>query len=123
TGSARRTSRGRRASFPTSPVSRPRSESLPGPDSTRTATPPPDPGSKLGRLMSGHIDVSIEQKSAPPAQDGKRHPNTCPRCQSHYRDDELEASLFVCAQCSHHFPVPARKRVAQLADPGTFVEE
>jgi acetyl-CoA carboxylase carboxyl transferase beta subunit len=73
--------------------------------------------------MSGHIDVSIEQKSAPPAQDGKRHPNTCPRCQSHYRDDELEASLFVCAQCSHHFPVPARKRVTQLADPGTFLEE
>ena len=73
--------------------------------------------------MSGHIDVSIEQKSAPPAQDGKRHPNTCPRCQSHYRDDELETSLFVCAQCSHHFPVPARKRVTQLADPGTFLEE
>ncbi len=73
--------------------------------------------------MSGHIDVSIEQKSAPPSEDGKRHPNTCPKCQSHYRDDELEASLFVCPQCSHHFPVAARKRVTQLADPGTFVEE
>jgi acetyl-CoA carboxylase carboxyl transferase beta subunit len=73
--------------------------------------------------MSGHVDVSIEQKGTPPSADGKRHPNTCPKCQSHYRDDELEAGLFVCAHCSHHFPVPARTRVAQLADAGTFVEE
>jgi acetyl-CoA carboxylase carboxyl transferase beta subunit len=73
--------------------------------------------------MSGHVDVSIEQKGTPPPADGKRHPNTCPKCESHYRDDELEAGLFVCAHCSHHFPVPARKRVDQLADAGTFVEE
>jgi acetyl-CoA carboxylase carboxyl transferase subunit beta len=73
--------------------------------------------------MSSHIDVSIEQKGEPAPGNGKPHPNTCPRCQSHYRDDELDASLFVCAQCGHHFPVPARKRVEQLADPGTFVEE
>jgi acetyl-CoA carboxylase carboxyl transferase subunit beta len=73
--------------------------------------------------MASHIDVSIEQKSAPPAKDAKQHPNTCPKCESHYRDDELEAALFVCAQCGHHFPVPARKRVEQLADSGTFVEE
>jgi acetyl-CoA carboxylase carboxyl transferase beta subunit len=73
--------------------------------------------------MSGHVDVSIEQTGTPPSADGKRHPNTCPKCQSHYRDDELEAGLFVCAHCSHHFPVPARTRVAQLADAGTFVEE
>jgi acetyl-CoA carboxylase carboxyl transferase beta subunit len=73
--------------------------------------------------MSGHVDVSIEQKGTPPPADGKRHPNTCPKCESHYRDDELEAGLFVCAHCNHHFPVPARKRVDQLADAGTFVEE
>ena len=73
--------------------------------------------------MSGHVDVSIEQKDAPPSVDGKRHPNTCPKCESHYRDDELEAGLFVCAHCNHHFPVPARKRVDQLADAGTFMEE
>jgi acetyl-CoA carboxylase carboxyl transferase beta subunit len=73
--------------------------------------------------MSGHVDVSIEQKDAPPSADGKRHPNTCPKCESHYRDDELEAGLFVCAHCNHHFPVPARTRVDQLADAGTFVEE
>jgi acetyl-CoA carboxylase carboxyl transferase subunit beta len=73
--------------------------------------------------MSGHIDVSIEQKAAAPEKNGKPHPNTCPKCDSHFRDDELDASLFVCTQCGHHFPVPARKRVAQLADPGSFAEE
>ena len=57
------------------------------------------------------------------ADDGKRHPNTCPRCHSHYRDDELEQTLRVCSQCGHHFPVRARERIAQLADRGTFAEE
>jgi acetyl-CoA carboxylase carboxyl transferase beta subunit len=67
------------------------------------------------------IDVSIEtdDKPAPPPQ----HPNTCPRCHSHYRDDELERSLWVCAQCGHHFPMRARARIAWLADEGSFVEE
>ncbi len=73
--------------------------------------------------MAERVDVSIEQRDAPPESDGKRHPNTCPKCDSHYRDDELESAQFVCAHCNHHFPVPARKRIDQLADPGTFVEE
>jgi acetyl-CoA carboxylase carboxyl transferase beta subunit len=67
------------------------------------------------------IDVSIEtnERPLPPAE----HPNTCPRCQSHYRDDELEAALWVCGHCGHHFPMRARDRIAWLADPGSFVEE
>src|SRR5918992_1022180 len=69
------------------------------------------------------IDVSTEHKHAPPEQPAKRHPNTCPGCGSHYRDDELEANLRVCAHCGHHFPVKARERIAQLVDPGTFEEE
>ena len=70
----------------------------------------------------GRIDVSIEHKQAPepPAQ---KHPNTCPRCGSHYRDDELASNLRVCTQCGYHFPVKARERIAQLADPGSFCEE
>ena len=73
---------------------------------------------------SSRIDVSIEHKHTPPAEPaGKKHPNTCPGCGSHYRDDELEASLRVCPQCGHHFPVRARERIAQLTDEGSFVEE
>ncbi len=70
------------------------------------------------------IDVSVEHRDAP--TDGDRrpeHPNTCPKCGSHYRDDELERNLRVCPHCGHHFPVPARERVEQLSDPGAFEEE
>jgi acetyl-CoA carboxylase carboxyl transferase beta subunit len=67
------------------------------------------------------IDVSVEtgDQPAPPPD----HPNTCPSCHSHYRDDELEQSLWVCEQCGHHFPMRASARIASLADPGSFVEE
>src|SRR5205809_5159640 len=72
--------------------------------------------------MSSRIDVSIEHRNVPEPP-GKKHPNTCPECQSHYRDDELEAALWVCPQCGHHFPMRARSRIASLADAGSFVEE
>jgi len=73
--------------------------------------------------MASRIDVSIEDRRRDePADTGRRHPNTCPRCGSHYRDDELEAALRVCPHCGHHFPVRVRERIAQLADGGTFVE-
>src|SRR5947209_1213758 len=72
--------------------------------------------------MTSRIDVSIEHRNVPEPPD-KKHPNTCPQCDSHYRDDELEAVLWVCPHCSHHFPMGARSRIASLADQGTFVEE
>jgi acetyl-CoA carboxylase carboxyl transferase subunit beta len=67
------------------------------------------------------IDVSVEtnDQPTPPPTD----PNTCPSCHSHYRDDELEQSLWVCEQCGHHFPMRAPARIASLADPGSFTEE
>src|ERR687886_1188869 len=73
--------------------------------------------------MAARIDVSIEHKHAPPEPDGKRHPNTCPQCGSHYRDDELEQHLNVCPQCGHHFPMRAQARIKLLADEGSFSEE
>src|SRR5919202_2597472 len=72
--------------------------------------------------MASRIDVSIEHKQLPDPGP-RRHPNTCPSCGSHYRDDELEQHLGVCPQCGHHFPLRARARIAQLADEETFVEE
>jgi acetyl-CoA carboxylase carboxyl transferase subunit beta len=71
----------------------------------------------------GRVDVSVEDKRAQEQASAKAHPNTCPDCGSHYRDDELARSLRVCAQCGHHFPVGARERIEQLADPGSFAEE
>jgi acetyl-CoA carboxylase carboxyl transferase subunit beta len=72
-------------------------------------------------MTESRIDVKVEQ--LPPAPADEQHANTCPGCQSHYRDDELEAALYVCGQCGHHFPMPARARIAWLADAGSFVEE
>jgi acetyl-CoA carboxylase carboxyl transferase beta subunit len=73
-------------------------------------------------MSSSRIDVSIEHRGVPQPS-GDKHPNTCPGCDSHYRDDELEANLWVCPQCGHHFPMKARARIASLADDGSFVEE
>jgi acetyl-CoA carboxylase carboxyl transferase subunit beta len=74
--------------------------------------------------MESRVDVTVEgRENSRPESDGKRHPNTCPGCHSHYREDELEQTLRVCPQCGHHFPVRARARIAQLTDTGTFAEE
>ena len=72
-------------------------------------------------MSETRIDVRVEQVENATA--GGAHPNTCPDCGSHYRDDELEAALYVCGHCGHHFRMPARARIAWLADPGSFVEE
>ena len=72
---------------------------------------------------SDRVDVSVEDKRKPESSRGKAHPNTCLRCGSHYRDEELAQNLRVCQQCGYHFPVRAPERIQQLADPGSFVEE
>jgi len=75
-------------------------------------------------MSSRQIDVSIEHKHADPERrDGAGHPNTCPSCGSHYRDDELAEHLRVCPQCGYHFPVRAPDRIGPPADAGTFDEE
>jgi acetyl-CoA carboxylase carboxyl transferase subunit beta len=71
----------------------------------------------------GRVDVEVENKRPEESPEGKAHPNTCPGCGSHYRDDELAKTLRVCPQCGHHFRVGARERIGQVADPGSFEEE
>ena len=73
-------------------------------------------------MSDARIDVQVEHKDAPPPAE-KKHPNTCPKCGSHYRDDELDAALWVCGHCGHHYPMRARKRIDWYADPGSFQEE
>ena len=72
-------------------------------------------------MADTRIDVQVEHRHAPPPE--RKHPNTCPRCASHYRDDELAQALYVCAHCGHHLPMPARARIEWLADEESFVEE
>jgi len=95
-----------------------------------TASSPGEPapveaGSKIRRSMAEpepRIDVRVENTAAAPAGDQK-HPNTCPSCGSHYREDELALALYVCGHCGHHYPMPAWARIELLADRGSFVEE
>jgi acetyl-CoA carboxylase carboxyl transferase beta subunit len=73
-------------------------------------------------MSDDRIDVHVEHKDAPPPPE-RKHPNTCPSCGSHFRDDELDAQLWVCSQCGHHYPMRARARIAWYADEGSFTEE
>ena len=69
------------------------------------------------------IQVEVEREEAAPEllrAPTRPHPNTCPVCKSHYREDELRAQLRVCTVCGYHFAVGAEERVEQLADPGSF---
>ncbi len=46
----------------------------------------------------------------------------CPGCQQTIFRKEAERQLGVCPECDYHWYVPARQRIAQVLDDGTFEE-
>lgn len=46
----------------------------------------------------------------------------CPGCGRAIYTPELQSAGHVCAQCQYHFRLPARDRIAQLVDAGSFKE-
>ena len=46
----------------------------------------------------------------------------CTACNTTVYKKEVEARHHVCPECDHHFTMPARDRIAQLLDEGTFEE-
>jgi acetyl-CoA carboxylase carboxyl transferase subunit beta len=46
----------------------------------------------------------------------------CPRCAAFIYQKRLEKNLKVCPECTHHFRLSARERVAFLLDAGSFEE-
>jgi acetyl-CoA carboxylase carboxyl transferase subunit beta len=46
----------------------------------------------------------------------------CPDCGDVIHNLELVQNLKVCPKCDYHFTLSARERIANLIDPGTFVE-
>lgn len=47
---------------------------------------------------------------------------SCPNCKAMWTPEELERDAGVCCACGHHFRIAARKRIALLADEGSFEE-
>ncbi len=46
----------------------------------------------------------------------------CPQCKATIFRKEAEARLNVCPECTYHFYLPARDRIAQLLDADSFEE-
>ena len=46
----------------------------------------------------------------------------CPQCAAFVYVKRLEKNLKVCPECTHHFRLSARERIAFLLDPGSFQE-
>jgi acetyl-CoA carboxylase carboxyl transferase subunit beta len=46
----------------------------------------------------------------------------CPGCAEMLFNKQLDKSLRVCPHCGHHFRIPAKTRIAQLVDSGSFME-
>jgi acetyl-CoA carboxylase carboxyl transferase subunit beta len=48
--------------------------------------------------------------------------NACPSCHRHLDARELEATLYTCPHCRHHFRLTAWERIRATADEGVFQE-
>jgi acetyl-CoA carboxylase carboxyl transferase subunit beta len=46
----------------------------------------------------------------------------CPSCAEMLFNKQLDKTLRVCPHCGHHFRIPAKLRISQLIDSGSFVE-
>jgi acetyl-CoA carboxylase carboxyl transferase subunit beta len=89
-------------------------------------------------VATGKPDVSAGETDLPsippdvPAEQGKPKRTKrgvpeglwkqCPGCQATIFRKEAEARLSVCPECDYHWYVPAKERLRQLLDDGTFEE-
>ena len=78
--------------------------------------------------MSKHpITVSVDKllRKRPDGPAPRKLPadqRSCPKCQSHWRADELRRNMGVCLSCGHHFAVGARERLDQLSEGAPWQE-
>ncbi len=62
-----------------------------------------------------------EENKEAQAQPAPEPTKSCPRCQAELTTSQLEAQHYVCS-CGYHFRMPARKRLMELVDEGSFWE-
>ncbi|PIF03974.1 MAG: acetyl-CoA carboxylase carboxyl transferase subunit beta [Arcobacter sp.] len=67
-------------------------------------------------------DVLEKQKNDPKCIENESHWIKCPSCESLMFFKEVENLNHVCPKCNHHMRIGAKKRIALLADEGSFLE-
>jgi len=69
----------------------------------------------------GNLFGSMRKQST--VEDAPSHWIKCPKCQALMYYKEVEAKSNVCPKCHHHFRINADRRIALLADEGSFTEQ
>jgi acetyl-CoA carboxylase carboxyl transferase beta subunit/acetyl-CoA carboxylase carboxyl transferase alpha subunit len=78
-----------------------------------------------GPAVSGPLRPGAVRTEAQAPSDGRRAAggwSACPSCGWLLYGKRLERNLRVCPECTHHFRLGARDRIAQLADRDSFAE-
>lgn len=64
----------------------------------------------------------VPDRSTTPAETPRTAPQQCLDCGAELDSAPLYRRYRVCPECRHHYYLPARQRIALLADPGSFKE-
>jgi len=71
----------------------------------------------FSKIMPSRINTERRRRSVPEGLWIK-----CPQCGAQLYRAEVERNVFVCPKCSHHMRIPARERLEQFLDEGSFRE-
>jgi acetyl-CoA carboxylase carboxyl transferase subunit beta len=81
------------------------------------------PKTRRQRVAESPVEAGPEAKAVPTqAAAGETRWAKCPQCAAFIYHKRLEKNLKVCPECTHHFRLSARERVAFLLDPASFKE-
>src|SRR5512139_1242353 len=71
--------------------------------------------------MAKYVTVQVTRREPPPPVETTGP--QCKKCRRALENGDLEQNLQICPHCGYHYPLPARARVALLADEGseTFI--
>jgi len=74
------------------------------------------------RIKTEVLEKQEKQKNDPAFIENESHWIKCPSCEALMFFKEVENLNHVCPKCNHHMRIGAKKRIALLADEGSFVE-
>jgi len=74
------------------------------------------------RIKTEVLEKQEKQKNDPAFIENESHWIKCPSCEALMFFKEVENLNHVCPKCNHHMRIGAKKRIALLADEGSFTE-